>query len=105
MTMGGRKLNQLMDLNSERIRDPEIIKAVGNWYGELRNAVETTADKAGVLAKFQNAMAEYKNALRVRTAVNTAGTVAATAGAAPALKATGLGPTVVQYLRGVLGIP
>jgi hypothetical protein len=77
MTQAGRKMGQLLSANEQRITDPEIIHAVGKWYGALRDAVETTADHAEQLAKFQSAMSEYRAASKLRA---IGGAVTKTAG-------------------------
>jgi hypothetical protein len=102
MTTTGRKLADMMDVNSQRIKDPEMVKAMGNVYSELRSAVETTADKVGQLAKFQNAMAEYNNAMKVRGAVSTAAKAAAIPAAGAAISSP-IGHAAVGTLREMLG--
>lgn len=103
MTMAGRKMSDLMDINSQRVRDPEMIRAMGNWYGELRNAVEETADKAGQLAKFQDAMSEFRGAMKARTAIKTATAAAGTAAVPSVLKYTPAGHAVGGFLKDMLG--
>lgn len=102
MTTTGRKFSDLMDVNSQRIKDPEMVKAVGNFYSKLRDAVEQTADKAGVLAKFQNAMAEFRGAMKVRSAVNTTAKAAAIP-AAGAVAASPVGHFAVKTVRDLMG--
>jgi hypothetical protein len=102
MTTTGRKLADMMDVNSQRVKDPEMVKAMGNVYSELRGAVESTANKAGQLAKFTNAMAEYKNALKVRGAVSTAAKAAAIPAAGAAISSP-IGHAAVGTLREMLG--
>lgn len=102
MTTTGRKLADMVDVNSQRIKDPELAKALGNVYSELRSAVETTANKVGQLAKFQNAMSEYRGAMKVRGAMGAAAK-AATIPAVGAVAASPIGHKAVGMLREMLG--
>jgi hypothetical protein len=102
-SMAGKKL--ALDLNSQPIKDKALLRAIGNWYGELSDAVEQTASQGQLLSKFKDAMTEYRRAMGladVGAKAKTAAKVIA-AGTAATAAARVVAPSVVGSLRGMLG--
>jgi hypothetical protein len=67
---------------------------VNAMYGAIKDSIGATADRAGKLEKFQSAMSEYKNAMKVQKVIDWAKDMSvkgvlqkgAVLGAGPALK-------------------